>query len=58
MQQLDQAFAQIPEDPRTGYPAGYLSFALELECRIATDQPVPFLRALKASAQGSLGRHV
>lgn len=31
--QLREAFEGIPEDPRTGYPAGYLSFAAELESR-------------------------
>lgn len=34
-EQLRQAFRHIPEDPRTGFPAGYLSFAQELESRIA-----------------------
>jgi hypothetical protein len=31
--QLRQAFEAIPVDPWTGYPAGYVSFSVELDAR-------------------------
>ncbi len=33
--ELFEAFEDVPPDPRTGYPAGYVSFSVELDARIS-----------------------
>lgn len=34
-EQLKRDFEGIPADPRTGYPAGYVSFSVELDARLS-----------------------
>lgn len=69
---LREAFEGLPLDPRSGLPVGYLSFALELDARIAARRraveavarPAPqlsgrnsrFLAELRAQAAASLRR--
>ncbi len=52
--ELREAFEGVPIDPRTGYPAGYVSFSVELDAR--SEEP-DGLRGgpLRASGPGGSG---
>lgn len=60
-EELEAIFSKVPIDPRTGFPAGYLHFAHELDLRLrAQPQKRPtlsareFLEGLRIQAQESL----